>query len=508
MRREQVWILGLLAALGCRSHRTAAPRAPRMDAAVAAGDPAERAVENGLLPGITVSGADVGLGIGKRMAHYGVPAVGVAVISGGKLAWAHTWGTLEQGQTGSADTATRFQAASISKPVTAVAILRLVEQGKLELDGEVGRYLRSWQLPALPAGRGPVTIRQLLSHTAGLNAPEQEAYFRFDGSFAGYAPGAPLPTTAQILSGAPPAISAPVAFLSPAPAGFSYSGGGYTVLQQVIEDVTGKPFAEALQELVLTPAGMTHSTFAHSPGTANAAHAHAAGGAPVAGGWIVIPEAAVGGLWTTPSDLALLVADLMGAYQGEAGHLLSPATAKLMLTPITSSRPLIAGSIGLGMFVSDDGGELYFSHNGHNPGFHASMVGLPARGQGLVVMTNREDGAQIMGEVANAVATVYDWPARAGMRPRVRTSAVVPAAVIASYAGTYQGLGLKAVVRADGDRLLVRIDQGEEARLYPLAQTDFFEPWGPFVLKFAVDGAKATVAYDSPTAQRSATREQ
>ena len=485
--RNRGWIIAALA-MACKAPGVAEqPAGP--PAARASDPPAElAAVEHGLLPPIVLAGVDLRMTVAQRLPHHKVPAIGVAVIDHGAVHWARTWGVLEAGKPIAADAETRFQAASISKPVTAVAVLRLIEQNRLELDADVNRYLRSWKLPARAA---PVTIRQLLSHTAGLNAPEQTAYFRPDQTFAGYPRGAPLPTTTQILNGGTPAISEPVRFLDGWTGGFRYSGGGYMVLQQVIEDVTGTPFAAAMRALVLEPVGMTHSTFEPEPGTDNVARAHTAAGEPVAGGWIVVAEKSIGGLWTTPRDLALLVTHLMAASNGETGRVLKPETVKLMLTPIANARPMLSASIGLGMFVSDDAGDVVFSHNGHNPGFHATIAAVPASGRGMVVMINREAGGAVAGEMMFAIGAVYDWPARTGVRARSRALFDVAPAVVAAAAGTYQGFGFRVTVRADAAKLFATVDDRPELRLYPIGASEFVDPYSGLVFGFAIDGDRA-----------------
>ena len=448
------------------------------------------AVTAGLLPNFVLRGIDLRMQLRDRMHHHGVPAVGLAVIEGGELAWARTWGVRQLGEPAAVDGDTAFQVASLSKPVTALAVLRLLEQGKLDLDADVNRYLASWKMPPSHDAK-PITLRRLLSHTAGVNAPEQSAYFAWDGSFTpGYAPGGALPTTTQILDGTPPAISGPVALLDGPPAGFHYSGGGYTVVQQVIEDVTGEPFEAALERLVLHPLGMDHSTFAAVPPTDDLARAHDREGAVPPGGWVTVAEKAAGGLWSTPGDLARLTVDLMAAWKGASGRLLRPETVRLMLTPIASAKPTHAGAMGLGMFVSDDGGELWFSHNGHNPGYHATLAAMPDGGRGVVVLMNREAGDGLLVELLNAVGVADDWPERSGMRPRSRDLATLPAAVLASWAGVYQHAtpALRVELRVAGTDLFATVDGAAEVRVYPVADDVLLEPFAPFQLKLAPGG--------------------
>jgi CubicO group peptidase (beta-lactamase class C family) len=455
---------------------------------------------SGLLPGVAVKGVDLRMRIDDRMAHWGVPAVGVAVLSRGRLRWAKTWGVLRRGSDVRADVETAFQAASISKPVTAVAVLRLVEAGAIDLDADVNAYLQSWKLPP---HEQPITIRELLSHTAGINAPEQTAYIDPQGGLHGYLPGAALPSTADLLAGKPPAMSGRVEIASLPGVAFSYSGGGYLVLQMIIEDVTGEDFARAMDRLVLEPLGMTHSTFDASPRSANAASAHAAGGSPVDRGYFVVAEKSAGGLWTTPSDLALFLADLMASYEGEPGRLLSPWMTRTMMLPVADARPLIHASMGLGMFVSDSGDDLFFSHNGHNPGFRSTVVARPSTGDGVIVMMNREDGAEIASEILFGVGAMQDWPARSGMRARMLPLARLGKAQLDACAGSYRADGylaprLDATFRTRDNELVGAIDGREETLFYPIGPADFIDPLSPTEVRFDVTGnaAKSVTVHD------------
>ncbi|MFO0552334.1 MAG: serine hydrolase domain-containing protein [Polyangiaceae bacterium] len=467
------------------------------------------AFEAGLLPSLTLTGVDLAQRLEPRMVHYKVPAFGVAVIEDGKVQWAKSYGLRARGGAGAVDRDTLFQAASISKPVTAVAVLRLVQAGKLDLDADVNTYLTSWKVPTTAK---KTTLRALLSHTAGVSAPEQTAYFDPSGGFRGYKPTDPLPTTAQILKGEKPAISEAIEVATPDKPVFAYSGGGYTIIQQVVEDVTGQSFADAMKTWVLDPAGMTRSTFATTPPDDDYARAHTREGDPAEGGYVVVVEKAAGGLWTTPSDLALFVAELMAAYQGKSDKLLKQDTAKLMLTAVADARPRIAGSIGLGMFVSDDPGDLWFSHNGHNPGFHGTIAAVPALGKGVVMMVNREDGAGLIGEATYGLGALYDWPARTGVRSREKPTATIAAEDAAALKGSFEGGGLlapslKVKLRTDGLAVYATLDDQPEARVYPISKTDFVEPFAPAILRFKVDKGRATsVLLDSPLGKREADR--
>src|SRR5258707_13207845 len=232
-----------------------------------------------------------------RMAHYHVLGLSLACIHNGTLEWAQTFGVARVG--GEPVTPeTLFQASSISIPVTALAVLRLVEQGKLNLDVDVSQYLRGWKLPTNRfTERKKATLRELLSHTAGATVH----------GFEGYDAGEKVPTLVQVLNGERPANSAPVTIDFVPGTKFRYAGGSYTIVQQILMDVTGQPFPELMQELIFQPLHMVHSTFQqHIPEKLRPliAMPYAKDGNAIEGGPHTYPEMAVAGLWTTPSDLA------------------------------------------------------------------------------------------------------------------------------------------------------------------------------------------------------------
>src|SRR5579859_3674956 len=209
-----------------------------------------RRVESGLLVEPTLYGEKPRVAaITERMAFARVPGVSIAVIDDGELAWAMGYGVRENGRPDPVATETRFQAASISKPTTAFAVLRLVHEGRLDLDEDIQRYLRSWSLPANGAWQPRLTLRHLLSHTGGVTVP----------AFPGYLPDEPIPTLRQVLDGTPPANTSPIRVDTLPGLQHRYSGGGTTIVQQLLIDVVGQPFPVLMRDLVLDPLGMEHS---------------------------------------------------------------------------------------------------------------------------------------------------------------------------------------------------------------------------------------------------------
>jgi CubicO group peptidase (beta-lactamase class C family) len=379
-------------------------------------------VENGLRSVLVVDGRVRTYGLEDRMKHYRVPAVSVAVVNDGRVEWARAWGMAEVETATRADTRTLFQAASISKPVTALAALRLVEQGRLSLDGNVNDRLRTWKVPesALTANQ-PVSLRGLLTHTAGLTVH----------GFRGYASGEPVPSVVQVLDGAPPANSAAVRPDLQPGTRWRYSGGGYTIVQLLLSDLTGKPFPQALRETVLGPIGMTESTYEQplpESYRARAATGYRGSGISVAGKWHTYPEMAAAGLWTTPTDLARYILEVQAAYAGRSSKVISQSLAKQMLASGM-------GNYGLGPAISGSDENLRFSHGGANEGFRAQVIGFATRGQGAVVMTNSDRGSAVVAEIIRAIADEYGWP---DTPRREITSIAVPEAKLREYTGTYR----------------------------------------------------------------------
>lgn len=432
----------------------------------------QRAVEQSLLPAVVVAGDPVPMySIAARMEHYKVPGISIAVIDDGKVDWARGYGVQRVGSSDSVTVSTRFQAASISKPVAATAALRLVEDGRLKLDENVNDELKSWHVPDNEfTGKQPVTLRELLSHTAGLTVH----------GFPGYAAGEKVPSAVAVLDGK--GNTAPVRVDTVPGSMWRYSGGGYTIAQVLIQDVTGESFAAAMKRLVLDPLGMTQSTYEQPlPDRLadSAAVAYRSNGNEVEGRWHTYPEQAAAGLWTTPSDLARFALGIRAAYMGEEGAILKQATAREMLTEVM-------GGYGLGVSVEGAGDTLRFSHGGANEGYRAFFVLHPSTGDGVAIMTNSDAGATLYMEVVRAVARVYDWP---DFAPETRTVVQVAPSVIEEYVGEYALDGNFVIsITRDGDQLFASYPGQPKARLLAESETQFFPEGNALRLTFARDG--------------------
>jgi CubicO group peptidase (beta-lactamase class C family) len=405
-------------------------------------------IEQGLLPATRVQGRTyVPATIEERMRAHSVPAASVAVINDGRIEWAKAYGLADVETRRPATTTTIFQAASISKPVAAMGALRLVQEGRLALDEDINTKLRSWKVPANDlVARRPVTLRLILTHSAGLTVH----------GFPGYAPGTPVPTVVQLLGGEKPANTAPVRVDIEPGSRWRYSGGGTTVMQLLMTDVTGEPFPSLMRRLVLDPIGMRSSTYEQPlPPTraAEAATGYRAADRPVTGGYHTYPEMAAAGLWTTPTDLARFVIEIQRSVAGASNKVLTREMTAAMLT-----RGL--GSHGLGPGLDGVADSLRFGHGGANEGFRAMFTGFTTRGQGAVVMTNSDAGSALVAEVFQAIAKEYGWP---GFSPRAVTPVAMTAEALRDYAGRYgrPGTPLVLSVAVQDGQLLAR--QGDRA---------------------------------------------
>jgi CubicO group peptidase (beta-lactamase class C family) len=330
-----------------------------------------------------------------RMAHYRVPGLSLAFIHNGTVEWTQAFGVARVG--GEPVTPeTLFQASSIGMPMTAVAVLRLVEQGKLNLDVDVSQYLRSWRLPTNKfTEQKKVTLRELLSHTAGATVH----------GFEDYAAGKPVPTLVQVLNGERSANSAPVTIDFVPGSQFRYAGGNYAIIQQILIDVTGETFPDLMQELVLQPLHMVRSTFQQTiPEKLQplVATPYDKDGNAIEGGPRTSSVMAVGGLWTTPSDLALFALGIQNALAGTPGAIVSPSTAHEMLLPVL-------GDYGLGFVIAGNGSNRYFWHPGAGSGFLAVFFAYEEKGDGAVLMSNQQYSKALMLEIVHAFAKQYGW---------------------------------------------------------------------------------------------------
>lgn len=328
------------------------------------------------------------------MAHYRVKGVTVAVIHDYKIVLAKGYGYADDSSKIPVTTQTLFQAASISKSLNAIGLLKLVQEHKLDLYTDINQYLTSWKFPYDARSKGKkITVIQLLSHTAGLNVH----------GFPGYERGAGIPSLVQILDGRPPANSPAIRSEFEPGLKSMYSGGGITLSQQIVMDITHEPYAQYMDERVLKPLGMNSSSYEQPYSSIDPtllATAYDAGGKEIPGKYHIYPEQAAAGLWTNPTDLAQYIIETQLALEGRSGKVLDQELTKLRLTPY------LKDNFALGVFINDFNGIRYFGHSGGNEGFRSQYYGSLEGGDGVVVMVNSDNGG-IIPEIVNSLAKIY-----------------------------------------------------------------------------------------------------
>jgi CubicO group peptidase (beta-lactamase class C family) len=438
-------------------------------------------VQDNLARYVVLSGSNGDhLRLAGQMAALHVPAVSLAAIRDGRVDWAQAYGVSSLGGA-PVSTRTLFSAASISKPVTAMGVLKLVAEHKIDLDGDINLYLKRWKIPDNKfTAEKKVTVRELLNHTSGIGTHNGDIYD----------PSLPLPTLLQMLDGEKPARNGPVRVEAVPGTQFAYSNGGYLVLNLLVEDVTGETFARYMKRSVLDPIGMRDSTF-DAPLTPEYAVRAATsywedGKSPIPPSKFVAPNLAAGGLWTTPTDLAKLLLEVQREYAGKSHKVLSQSTMGLMLTPGLGPTP--RRRWGLGVEVGGDPGNLYLRHEG-SALFQDDMVAY-LHGNGIVVMTSGGDGGALAEEILRSAGSVYGFP---DFKPVEHSTVAVLMETLRHFIGTYEFVK----VAMDGDALTAEIPIGSTPqRLYPESQTHYFVLDGPQELSFDEDAQQVVTGVE------------
>jgi CubicO group peptidase (beta-lactamase class C family) len=431
---------------------------------------------SGLL-GATPAPDDLDEFVTSQMAMRHINGLSLAIEQNGKIITARAYGVTDHGEPRRVDTTTLFQAGSISKSVAALGALRLVEQGKLKLDSDINGSLASWHLPTSAfTSAKPVTLRAILSHNAGLTVH----------GFPGYDVDSPMPSLVQVLDGTQPANTPAIRnYIAPG-VEWKYSGGGYTVMQQAMIDVTGQPFPQYMKAAVLGPLGMGRSSYEQplpSVLAANTAAGHYSDGIKVHGRSHVYPEMAAAGLWTTPSDLLRFAMAIQDAYAGKPGAPISQATAKEMLTDQKDSD-------GLGVFLTKQGDAIAFNHGGRDEGFDAQLTAVASTGQGYAMMINANDNSRFSTRLGAFIARKYGWPGA--------TSGYIPPAAIAiaekdltSVSGLYDvGEGGFITLVPRNGHLFTSVDGALDEEIVPIGGDKFAFTERPVQFHFdrALDG--------------------
>jgi CubicO group peptidase (beta-lactamase class C family) len=434
-----------------------------------------KTVENNLA-GWVQTGSDDRWNIFDRMKKYGVNGVSIAVIHNYKIEWARGYGMADVSEKRPVTEKTLFQAASISKSLNSLGVLKLVESGKISCDSDINKYLKSWRFPYDDKSKGEkITVKELLSHTAGTSVH----------GFPGYERGEKIPTLIQVLNGEKPSNTEPIRSVEEPGKHVNYSGGGTTILQLLLIDQTGMPYNVYMQKEVLDPLGMTSSCYCQPPDGIKAellATGYKADGREVAGKYHIYPEMAAAGLWTNPTDLCKYVIETQLAWKGLSHKVLSPEMTRFRLTPV-------AEDAALGVFVNSrvTGSYKYFDHNGGNEGFSCTYYGCRDSGEGVAVMINSESW-NIIDEIVNSVAIVYGW--RDFYLPEIKAPVAIADSLMKKYTGTYEMWGQNYNIVSFANGLGIKSVTGIPRTLYFTSDSDFFvkESRGMARFRFSTEG--------------------
>ena len=430
-------------------------------------------VEEGLQPqGMIMNGSPAPLqSLKDRMKARKVNGVSIAVIDDGRITWADGYGIRDAGVPGDlVDTTTLFQCASIGKTITALAALHLVKEGRISLDEPVNEKLSGWRIAENNKTTDKkVTLRTLLSHSSG---------FDDDYGFEGYYPHTTLPTLVQMLQSQPPANTHKSLVVRSVPGTVErYSGGGFLIIQQLIEDLTGVPFDRYVDSIVFKPLQMKHTTFTHYPDETLGwpiARGHDGKGKPdKKRKYMVYPEMAAAGPWTTPSDLARFVLELQQEYHGLSNLIADSSLVRQMLSPQINTT-------GLGVHLKGSGEVAAFWHSGNTAGYTGFLFGT-LDGKGAVVLTNSDAGEWLGIEVIRSVADIYAWPAMQTRHLKATTDNTY-----AKFSGTYSKGKTRVVIGKNGDGLF--LDIGNDKKVFTLYE----ESDNSFLIKEKPDHLRLT----------------
>lgn len=427
-------------------------------------------IENSLIKNLIIKGDSIKkYNIQERMDYYKVPGVSIAVVKDGELKWAKGYGFANTDTGTKVDANTLFQAGSISKPVAALSALKLYQDGLLELDADANNYLKDWKIPETKfTETEKVTLEKLLTHTAGTTVH----------GFPGYQQTDNFPEIIDVLSGK--GNTAEVTVDTIPGSIWRYSGGGYTVMEKVVEDVSGLPLEDYMEKHILQPMGMTNSTYEQPIGDnyKNISAAYYGNGNIIKGLWNNYPEQAAAGLWTTPSDLAKYCIEIQDIVKGKKDGVLSQATVKKMLTKHKNDW-------GLGPSLQFEGDSLVFGHGGKNAGFTNNMKAYANLRHAVIVMTNADNGGKLIREIQNAIYDYYKWPIS---KPNIIELLELSENDLKKYTGKYefkaQGFTIDMVVK--DNHLFTKTPIGD-LNLLPMKNKKFIDIESATVVEFTGD---------------------
>lgn len=422
-------------------------------------------IENGLLHAVVLAGQPIKtFSIYERMDYYDVPGLSIAIIKDNQIEWAKSYGVKRKNSTDSVSLNTLFQAASLSKPVTALVVLKLVEQGKIDLDSNVNDQLNTWKIPENKYTiNKKVSPKDLILHTSGLNIP----------SFPGYSAGQKLPNIYDILNGNNLSNTESATVQFEPNSRWSYSGAGYEVLQLLLMEKMSMSFPELMQVELFNPLEISNSTFEQenlSKIRNDIALAHLESGEVVENGYHLYPEMAAAGLWTTPMDYAKIVCELQKEYQGNSNLILSEKMAKNAL-----SRHY--WHMALGFIMDEDGDSIALNFSGGNRGYICDIYSYLYAGSGAIIMSNSNNAGPLIESLYYSISKEYNW---SKWKPDTISPVVLDFSVINRLKGEYNGLSrdnveFSFVISGNPDSLIFNTAD-REYPIYAISETKFVIP--------------------------------
>lgn len=430
-----------------------------------------KALEKGLLRQVYFKGQrPEKLRLLDRMTFYKVPGVSLAVMDKFKIEWVRTYGYKDVIDYQKITPETVFQAGELSQPVAAAVTLRLCDKKQLNLEEDVGPYYTEKAFAGKkfrPAERLSFKLSQVLSHSAGF----------YPWTSTGYQPGAPLPDLTHVLRGEEPAGN----FFSlrgfEPRAGVRFSDFNYVLLQLYLEEKTGKKLEELGREEVFEALGLKKTSFGQ-PVTDDLAVGHERLGQAVEGKFYRYPELAARGLWTNPSEYLTFLIELMNCAQGKTHGFISSELARAMLSP------QVDGS-GFGFRLDGQHEKFKILMKGRTKGYRSAVLIYPALGQGVVVMTNSDNGGVLIEEILHGLSAIYDWP---DYKPEEKPLYRLDPSIYAQYVGRYQVNNDYFLDVTYEDYYLIVHPTGQSpTKFYVETQTIFFSV-DPFIrIKFNLD---------------------
>ncbi len=399
--------------------------------------------------------------ITDKILEYNIPALSLAVIHQGKIEWADTYLNANFPEESKLDCASIFQAASLSKPVTVLAAMRMHATGAIDLDQNIQEYLKDYVLPpGKQTAENPVTLRNIFSHTSGITS----------GGYEGYSKDLPLPSDIDILQGASGVNSPPIEVVNPPNETLAYSGGAYTLAEVALQDIFANEFSDFMKEWILEPAGMKHSAFTQPLITSKpnqVVRGYTQSGTVLEGGWRNHPEQAAAGLWSNASDLAKFLLEIYNAYQGKSS-IFSQSVIKSMLEDERDG-------LVYGFIINRSNDDISLTHYGGNAGYRTGMTISLTTGNGLVYLIDSDNGGNLGNELLLSAAQVYEWPHFQQMEVQ-RTN--VSSEVLKQLPGEYKWndqINLSISIYGTEDAISLHFPNGDAYELTPIRgeQLDF-----------------------------------